>query len=65
MGILKAIGNKAMGIIYGGAKFIARHPLTGYFLIGIPACVLMCNGAMSLAGEGIDLSDEVKKEERK
>lgn len=57
--VATGVGN----MLYGGAKFIARHPLTGYLLIGIPACFLMCNGAMALAGEGVDLSDEIKKED--
>lgn len=61
---LTGIGNGIIKVLYGGVKFIARHPYAGYAAIALPACFLMCNGAMSLAGEGIDLSDEIKKEEK-
>lgn len=58
--IATGVGN----LIYGGAKLIARHPYVGYAVIALPACFLMCNGALALAGEAVDLSDEIKKEEK-
>lgn len=57
------IGEGAYKVVYGGLKLIAKHPNIGYFVIGLPACMLMYNGAMALAGEGVDLSDEIKKED--
>lgn len=67
MGILKTIGNIAMKGIMGWAKFVGKHPMLGYTITALPACVLMCNGAMDLAGQGIGKvnDDEPAKEEEK
>lgn len=58
------VGNGIFKMIHGGAIFVAKHPTISYFLIGVPACALMYNGALGLAGQNVDLSDEIKKEEK-
>ena len=57
MKVLKSIGNFLLKGIDGYCKFVGKHPFIGYVTAALPACFLMYNGALDLAGKGIGCED--------